>query len=129
MKNMEENEGSTVGIFDEFATFKDNLDKGSSGSAEKGRFLSLFNGSSWKKTTKGSGMKSIEDPRFSLISYTQPTYACNFSRNNISDGFFQRFLLTLPGTSSNLNVTLCHKGWVLNQDSKSRSFLIIGPNF
>ena len=51
-KNMEDNDGSAVGIFDEFSTFKDNLDKGSSGSAEKGRFLSLFNGSSWKKQPK-----------------------------------------------------------------------------
>ena len=98
MKNLEENGGSSIGIFDEFATFKDSLDKGKSGTAEKGRFLSLFNASNWKKTTQGSGLKSIEDPRFNLISYTQPTYACNFSRNNTTDGFFQRFLLTLPGT-------------------------------
>ena len=49
MQEMVANKGSLVGIFDEFSTFKDNLDKGSSGSAEKGRYLSLFNASSWKK--------------------------------------------------------------------------------
>ena len=96
MQDMVANKGSVVGIFDEFSTFKDNLDKGSSGSAEKGRYLSLFNASTWKKTTKGSGYHAVEDPRFNLISYTQPTYACNFSRNNTADGFFQRFLITLP---------------------------------
>lgn len=97
MKEMEDNHGSVIGVFDEFATFRDNLDKGSSGAAEKGRFLSLFNASSWKKSTKSSGTVNIEDPRFNLISYTQPKYACGFSRNNVSDGFFQRFLITLPG--------------------------------
>ena len=106
MKEMEDNHGSVIGVFDEFATFRDNLDKGSSGAAEKGRFLSLFNASSWKKSTKSSGTVNIEDPRFNLISYTQPKYACGFSRNNVSDGFFQRFLITLPGLSYILNTIL-----------------------
>lgn len=97
MKEMEENNGSVIGVFDEFATFRDSLDRGSAGAAEKGRYLSLFNASSWKKSTKSSGTVNIEDPRFNLISYTQPKYACGFSRNNVSDGFFQRFLITLPG--------------------------------
>ena len=97
MKNLEDNQGSMIGVFDEFSTFRDNIDKGSSGTAEKGRYLSLFNASSWKKSTKGAGTKSIDDPRFNMISYTQPQYACNFSRSNVADGFFQRFLITLPG--------------------------------
>ena len=96
MTDLKGNNNTMVGIFDEFSTFKDSLDKGTSGSSEKGRFLSLFNASKWSKSTKSCGSMILIDPRFNLISYTQPYYACNFARNNTSDGFFQRFLMTLP---------------------------------
>ena len=98
MTDLKANNNTALGIFDEFSTFKDNLDKGNSGSAEKGRYLSLFNASNWSKSTKGPGKAgaNLIDPRFQLISYTQPFYACNFGRQNTSDGFFQRFLTTLP---------------------------------
>ena len=96
MKTMFENNNSTIGVFDEFSTFVDSIDKGSSGSCERGRYLSLYSGVNWSKTTKSSGSINLKDPRFNLISYTQPHYAVNFTRTSNKDGFFQRFLVTVP---------------------------------
>ena len=98
MTDLKANNNTALGIFDEFSTFKDNLDTGNSGSEEKGRYLPLFNAAKWSKSTKlaGKAGANLFDPRFQLISHTQPFYACNFGRNNTSDGFFQRFLTTLP---------------------------------
>ena len=95
MKTMCDNHGTILGVFDEFSTFLDNLDKGSTGASEKGRYLSLFSAVDWSKKTKSSGSLQIRDPRF-LISFTQPYYALNFVRNSLHDGFFQRFLITIP---------------------------------
>ena len=90
------NQGNILGVFDEFSVCVDNMDKGNSGTAERGRYLSLYDASNWMKSTKSSGTVKIEDPRFNLISFTQPYFALNFSRNSTCDGFYQRFLLTIP---------------------------------
>ena len=40
----------------------------------------------------------VTDPRFNIMAYTQPTTAANVSKKqNTDDGFFQRFLVALPG--------------------------------
>ena len=96
MKAMVENQGCIVGLFDEFSTFNDSLDKGGNGSSEKSRFLTLFNGGKWSKKTKTSGDSLIERPRFNMFSFTQPFYAVKFAENNCENGFYQRFLLTIP---------------------------------
>jgi len=85
-----------MAVHDEFASFNDALDKGSSGSSEMSRYLSLYSGSSWSKNTKLKGKTDIIDPHFSMIGYTQPYYAMRFARNNFYDRFFQRFLLSVP---------------------------------
>ena len=99
MKAMLQNNGSILGLFDEFPTLIDNIDKGTTGTSEKGRFLSLYSAVDWSKKTKSCGNMSVKDPRLNLISYTQPFYAVNFARNNLQDGFFQRFLITVPAES------------------------------
>ena len=99
MKAMLQNNGSILGLFDEFSTLIDNIDKGTTGTSEKGRFLSLYSAVDWSKKTKSCGNMSVKDPRLNLISYTQPFYAVNFARNNLQDGFFQRFLITVPAES------------------------------
>ena len=96
MQSMRANNGCIMGCYDEFATFNDNLDKGNSGSSEKARYLSLYSGSSWSKRTKTSGCLEMNDPRFHMFAFTQPYYAAQFARNNLHDGFYQRFLLSLP---------------------------------
>ena len=96
MKAMHENNDSILGVFDEFSTLIDNIDKGSTGTSEKGRYLSLYSAVDWSKKTKASGNIHVKDPRLNIISFTQPFYAINFARNNIQDGFFQRFLVTVP---------------------------------
>ena len=50
------------------------------------------------KKTKTSGCFDITDPRFNLVAYTQPEYLIQFARNksNQTDGFFQRFLISVP---------------------------------
>ena len=95
-KAMVQNNGSILGVFDEFSTLIDNIDKGSTGTSEKGRYLSLYSAVDWSKKTKSSGNMYVKDPRLNIISYTQPFYAVNFARNNVQDGFFQRFMLTVP---------------------------------
>ena len=96
MKPMKKNDGCIMAVHDEFASFNDSLDKGSAGASEKSRYLSLYSGSSWSKNTKTNGKPDLIDPRLSLIAYTQPYYATQFARNNYYDGFFQRFLLSVP---------------------------------
>ena len=96
MKTLKENNGTTLGVYDEFSTFLDNLDKGTTGSSEKGRYLSLFSAVDWSKKTKSSGSLNIKDPRFNLMSFTQPFYVLNFVKNSQLDGFCQRFLISMP---------------------------------
>jgi len=96
MKTLNENNGTIMGIYDEFSTFLDNLDKGTTGASEKGRYLSLFSAVDWSKKTKSAGSLNIKDPRFCMVSFTQPYYAYNFVQNSQHDGFFQRFLITTP---------------------------------
>ena len=88
MKAISDNNGTILGIYDEFSTFLDNMDKGTTGSSEKGRYLSLFSAVDWSKKTKSAGSLQIKDPRFSMISFTQPNYALNFVRNS---QFFKNF--------------------------------------
>ena len=96
MQSMRLNNGCIMGCYDEFASFNDSLDKGSSGSSEKARYLSLYSGTKWSKKTKTSGCVEVDDPRFNMIAFTQPFYATQFARTNQVDGFFQRFLLSIP---------------------------------
>jgi hypothetical protein len=96
MKAMSENNGTSLGIYDEFATFLDGLDKGANSTFERSRYLSLFNGSTWSKKTKTSGSLILKDPRFNLLSFTQPYSLISFARQSNRDGFFQRFLITCP---------------------------------
>ena len=70
MKVMIENSNLILRVFDEFSTFNDNIDKGSFGTCEQGRHLSLFSGVNWSKSTKSNGLLNIKDPSFNLISYT-----------------------------------------------------------
>ena len=96
MQAMRLNNGCILGCHDEFACFNDNLDKGSSGSSERARYLSLYSGSSWSRKTKTSGCIEMTDPRYSMIAFTQPFYATQFAMKNKMDGFFQRFLVSVP---------------------------------
>ena len=94
LKAMKENNESILCVNDEFATFTDNLDRGTSFNYEKSRFLSLYSGKGWSKRTKTNGNYDLEQPRFNMISFTQPHYAAQFAKGNVQDGFFQRFLLS-----------------------------------
>ena len=96
MQTMRLNNGCIMGCYGEFASFNDNLDKGSSGSSEKARYLSLYSGTTWSMKMKTSGCVEMQDPRFNMIAFTQPYYATQFPRNNQMDGFFQRFLISVP---------------------------------
>ena len=95
MKGMRGNNECIFSANDEFATFYESMEKSGS-NLEKSRFLSLYSCSRWAKSTKNNGECSLEDPRFNFVSCTQPRYAVNFAHNNLSDGFFQRFLLSIP---------------------------------
>ena len=44
MKSLAENNSTMLSLFDELVTFSDNWDKGTNGTFEKSRFLSLFGG-------------------------------------------------------------------------------------
>ena len=96
MHAMLRNDGCAVSFFDELATFNDSLDKGSIGMCERSRFLTLFNGGKWQKTTKTSGDCCINNPRYSMFAFTQPYYVNKFAESNCENGFFPRFLLSIP---------------------------------
>eukprot|EP00111_Clytia_hemisphaerica_P013630 TCONS_00040078-protein len=96
MKGLQDNDFTLLCVYDEFSTLVDSLDKGSNGNCDKGRYLTLCSAVTWSKKTKTNGTMTLKDPRHSIISYKQPFYAINFARNNLQDGFFQRFLITVP---------------------------------
>ena len=96
MKGMQDNNGCILSANDEFASFNDSFEKSSSSNLERSRFLSLYSCSNWQRITKNSGCYTLEDPRFNLIAFTQPYYAANFAKNYNTDGFFQRFLISVP---------------------------------
>uniref|UniRef100_A0A7M5XL40 DUF3987 domain-containing protein n=1 Tax=Clytia hemisphaerica TaxID=252671 RepID=A0A7M5XL40_9CNID len=93
---MRENEESILAVYDEFSSFYDSLDKGTAGKCEKSRFLTLYNGKPWSKKTKTNGTMEIDSPRYNMLAFTQPSYAVQFAKTNTSDGFYQRFLLSVP---------------------------------
>ena len=95
MKTIDKNNGKIMGVYDKFSTFLDNIDKGSTGPSEKGRYLSLFSAVDCSKRTKSSGSSNIKDPRFNMVNFTQPHFALNFVNSSQNDGFFQRFLITM----------------------------------
>ena len=93
-----DNDRSVISINDEFSNFVESLDNGSKKSNEKSRILTLYNGSNWSKKTKTAGSFQIDNPRFTIIGFTQPDYLIEFccSPANVRDGFFQRFLVCIP---------------------------------
>ena len=95
MKGMSNNNQCIFSTNDEFATFYEAMEK-NGGSLDKSRFLSLYSCTRWAKQTKSNGECTMDDPRFNFVSFTQPRYAVNFAQNNVSDGFFQRFLISIP---------------------------------
>ena len=96
MKAMHDNGGTILSAKDEFASFNDAFDKTSNNNMERSRFLSLYSCTNWSRTTKTNGTISMADPRFNLISFNQPFYLVNFARSSTMDGFFQRFMTSVP---------------------------------
>ena len=92
MHALQENDGSVIAFIDEFSTFMDSLDKGSTGNSERARYLSLWSGSAWSKRTKNDGLEVVESPRYQLASFLQSFYLINHIVNDVSyDGFFRGF--------------------------------------
>ena len=96
MTAMMRNNQCMLGLYDEMATFDDALDKGSSKSFDRSRFLTLFGAGKWKKNTKTSGNCILNDPRFNMVSFTQPYYISEVAENNKQNGFFARLLVSNP---------------------------------
>ena len=88
------NKRAVISMNDEFATFLENLD--CSGGLERSRVLSLYNALAWGKWTKTDGLKTIEDPRFTLFGFSQIENVIEFAKKNLTDGFFQRFICAIP---------------------------------
>ena len=107
MTTLKENGGSVLCAVDEFSTFLDSMDKGSNGSAERSRYLSLWSGIPWSKKTKHGGLESIESPRFQFVGFNQNYFLINMIINsNHFDGFLPRFLIA---TSSEVYISLKEK--------------------
>ena len=81
MKAMYDNGGTILSPKDEFASFNDAFEKSSSSNMERSRFRSLYSCTTWSHITKNNGSINIPDPRFNLISFTQPYYLINFANN------------------------------------------------
>ena len=96
MTAMVNNNQCMLGLYDEMATFDDSLDKGSSKSFDRSRFLTLFGAGKWKKVTKTSGTCVLHDPRFNMAYFTQPYYISEVADNNKQNGFFARLLVSNP---------------------------------
>ena len=111
---MRENNGCIICANDEFANFYESLEKGSTSNFEKSRFLSLYSCTSWAKKTKSNGSYQMDDPRFNFVSFTQPFYATNFAKTNVHDGFFQRFMISIP---EEVYITRKQKKEMKNQNS------------
>ena len=93
VKTLMKNNNSAVGLYDEIGTFNDGLDKGSTRSFDRSVYLSLYNAKKFLKSTKTSGDVNLNNPRFSLFTFTQEEPMKKFMLDNLQNGFFQRFLL------------------------------------
>ena len=71
VKTLMKNNNTAVGLYDEIGTFNDGLDKGSTGSSDRSVYLSLYNAKKFLKSTKTSGDVNLNNPRFSLFTFTQ----------------------------------------------------------
>ena len=96
VKTLMKNNNTAVGLYDEIGTFNDGLDKGSTGSFDRSVYLSLYNAKKFLKSTKTSGDVNLNNPRFSLFTFTQEEPMKKFMLDNLQNGFFQRFLLSYP---------------------------------
>ena len=96
MVAMKKNGGCALGLFDELSSFNDALDIGNKGNYERARFLSLYNGTIWQKTTKTSGDIKITSPRYNMAAFTQKSKLVKFAKENDDNGFFARFLVGCP---------------------------------
>lgn len=62
LKGLHQNNGSLLEVYDEFSTLIDNLDEGSTGSSEKGRYLSLYSAVDWSKKNQDKWQVDGERP-------------------------------------------------------------------
>ena len=96
VRTLNNNDSCAIGLYDEISTFNDGLDKSGTGSFDRSVYLSLFNGKRFQKSIKTASDVHLKNPRFSLFTFTQEAPLRNFVENNLSNGFFQRFLVSCP---------------------------------
>ena len=95
MLALQQNKGSVISTNDEFQNLLDNINT-NSGNLERSRVLSLYNAKTWSKVTKTYGHVIVEDPRFTILGFTQNENVVKFGQDYTTDGFFQRYLVVMP---------------------------------
>ena len=115
VRTLNNNDSCAIGLYDEISTFNDGLDKSGTGSFDRSVYLSLFNGKRFQKSIKTASDVHLKNPRFSLFTFTQEAPLRNFVENNLSNGFFQRFLVSCP---PEIPVLMADKIAMINEDKR-----------
>ena len=73
---LKRNGGRIIGLYDEVTLLYDQLDKYKSGSSDRKTFLSLINGSPWRRNFRNSN-SYVEKPWFNIAGFVQPDAIIN----------------------------------------------------
>ena len=92
---LKRNDGRVVGLYDEISLLYEQLDKYKSGNSDRNTFLSLINGSPWRRNFRTSH-SIVPCTHFNIAGFVQPDVIVNLLHSNDYDGFCDRQLFVCP---------------------------------
>lgn len=92
---LKRNEGRVVGLYDEISLLYEQLDKYKNGSSDRKTFLSLINGSPWRRNFRNSN-SVVFNTCFNIAGFIQPDVIVNLLNGKGYDGFCDRQLFVCP---------------------------------
>lgn len=94
---MKRNDGSVLGMFDEFLTLLNQLDLFKSGaSIDRKTLLSLNGGAKWSRNFKKSEPSNLPKTHANFCGMIQPNFVASMLETDDSDGLMDRLLIICP---------------------------------
>ena len=92
---LKRNNGKVIGMYDEVSLLYEQLDKYKNGSSDRKTFLSLINGSEWRRNFRNC-QSVVEEPWFNIAGFVQPEVVVRLLNGNDYDGFWDRQMFVCP---------------------------------
>lgn len=92
---LKRNEGRVVRLYDEISLLYEQLGKYKNGSSDRKTFLSLINGSPWRRNFRNSN-SIISNTCFNIAGFIQPDVIVTLLNGNDYDGFCDRQFFVCP---------------------------------